>query len=144
MEYATEYRLRIHFGGRDGIHGIDNRDLGRVSEDRADLLAREMLRDHAVRVEILKRQVEAEWTEHVALGAADAADEPSVVAHYMRHYSPYTEEFYTVDEAFRFLAAGEDNGNLASDKVVDGDTVYERGTLEFEKRLREAWDALVY
>lgn len=66
----------------------------------------------------------------------------AVVAHYMRYYAPYTHECDTVDEAFRFLAYGEDSGNLSSDKVVDGDTVYERGTPEFDRRMHEAWDAL--
>ena len=66
----------------------------------------------------------------------------TVIAHFMRYYAPYEHECDSVDEAFRFLARGEDAGTLASVKVVDGETVYERDTYEFEHRLAEAWEAL--
>ncbi len=76
-------------------------------------------------------------------GVIDSGNEPSVVAHYMRYYEPYTEKFDTVNEAFRFLASGEDSGNLASVRVIDGDIVYERDTPEFDRRLWEAEKGLV-
>lgn len=66
-----------------------------------------------------------------------------VIARYHRHYSRYEEEFDSVDEAFRFLAYGEDSGNLSSGDVIDGDTVYKRDTPEHWERLSSAWDALV-
>ncbi len=67
----------------------------------------------------------------------------TAVAHYYRYYCPYEHECETVDEAFAFLAYGEDAGNLSSVKVIDGEKVYNRDTPEFERRLFAAWDALV-
>lgn len=67
----------------------------------------------------------------------------TVIAHYGRYHVLYEEEFDTVDEAFRFLAYGEDSGNLSSLDVVDGDTLYKKGTPEHERRLFKAWDELV-
>lgn len=66
----------------------------------------------------------------------------TVSARYHRYYVPYEEEFDTVDEAFRFLAYGEDSGNLSSGDVIDGDTVFKRGTPEHERRLFKASDEL--
>ena len=67
----------------------------------------------------------------------------TVVAHYMRYCAPHEHECETVDEAFRFLAYGEDAGTLSSVSVVDGTVVYERDTPEFDRRLAEAWNSLV-
>jgi hypothetical protein len=55
-----EFRLVIDYGGRDGIRGLERRNLGAISEERARTQMAEMLRDHARRVELQQREV-GEW-----------------------------------------------------------------------------------
>lgn len=66
----------------------------------------------------------------------------TVIAKYYRYHVADEEEFDTVDEAFAFLATHEDAGNISSGDVVDGDTVYKRGTPEHERCLFKAWAEL--
>jgi hypothetical protein len=58
---AAEYQVTIDFGGRDGVHGIEKRNLGQVSEERALEHAAMMIRDHARRVSVERREA-GEWT----------------------------------------------------------------------------------
>lgn len=63
----------------------------------------------------------------------------TVTAHYMRYHVAYEEECDSVEEAFRFLTWGEDQGSLSSVRVVADVEVYERDTPEFQRRLFAAW-----
>jgi len=59
---GTEYLLVVEYGGRDGVYGVERRSLGVVLEKHALRNARDILRDHAVRVEIFTREV-PDWTK---------------------------------------------------------------------------------
>lgn len=60
-ETETEYLLMIDYLGRSGIFGSEKRFLGAISEKYALKEAKEVLRDHAERVEIFSREVPISW-----------------------------------------------------------------------------------
>ena len=70
-----EYKLIIDFGGRDGISGIEHRELGKVSEEYARDHMALMLREHARRAELCRRTVNA-WETISRCAVGGSAEEP--------------------------------------------------------------------
>jgi hypothetical protein len=73
IEAGIEYLLVIEYGGRDGIYGTERRPLGVVHEKVALRHARDVLRDHAERIEVFTREV-PDWTKVEELTRRDIAN----------------------------------------------------------------------
>jgi hypothetical protein len=70
-ESEYEYLLDVDFGGVDGVWGFEHRFRRQTSEQAVYAEAVELLREHAVRVSILRREVPSSWEKVEELSRAE-------------------------------------------------------------------------